>query len=230
MHMEWYSWEQVNQWHRYGIIINNLKCQIDLHHCDGLVETIEMDISFAYIRARMRYMHKTSCGPSGTHTRPHGDVLPHRRPRGHDTSPIKRSILSTNQEQAHGSKGPQPRDNGLETKQTPPYPPWDPPGSHLDENRHDRGHPEISWSPRSVEPTPRPLALPFHVLSCRGEPKVVPSVCPNIRLEACSSFSWKIHQLGPHSSAPHVTSSLVLWWCPRQPRELLLAYKGRSRG
>jgi hypothetical protein len=38
----------------YGIIINNLKCQIGLHHCDGLVETIEMDISFAYIGARMR--------------------------------------------------------------------------------------------------------------------------------------------------------------------------------
>jgi hypothetical protein len=54
MHMEWYNWEQVNQWHRYGLIIKNPKCQIDLHHCNGLVETIEMDISFAYIGVRMR--------------------------------------------------------------------------------------------------------------------------------------------------------------------------------
>jgi hypothetical protein len=80
-------------------------------------------------------MHRTSCGPSGTHTRPRGDVLPHRGPCVHDTSSIRRSTLSTNQEQARGSKGPQPRDNGLETPQTPPYPPWDPPGSHLDANR-----------------------------------------------------------------------------------------------
>jgi hypothetical protein len=35
MHMEWYNWEQVNQWHRYGIIVNNLKSQIGLHHYDG---------------------------------------------------------------------------------------------------------------------------------------------------------------------------------------------------
>jgi hypothetical protein len=42
----------------------------------------------------------------------------HRRPRGHDTSLIQRSTHSTNQEQAHGSKGPQPQDNGLETMQT----------------------------------------------------------------------------------------------------------------
>jgi hypothetical protein len=31
---------------KHGIITNNLKCQFGLHHCDGLVETIEMDISF----------------------------------------------------------------------------------------------------------------------------------------------------------------------------------------
>jgi hypothetical protein len=32
---------------KYGIITNNLKCQFELHHCDGLVEMIEMDISFS---------------------------------------------------------------------------------------------------------------------------------------------------------------------------------------
>jgi hypothetical protein len=45
-----YTWndiveKQVNQWHRYDIIINNLKFQIGLHHCDGIVEMIETDIS-----------------------------------------------------------------------------------------------------------------------------------------------------------------------------------------
>jgi hypothetical protein len=146
-----------------------------------------------------RDVHKTSCGPGGTHTRPRSEVLPQRRPRGHDTPPIQGSTLSTNQDQACRSKGPQPHDNRLETMQIPPYPPWDPHGSHKDENRGDRGHPGIGRSPRSAEPILRPLMLPFHVSSCHDEPKAVPGVCPNIRPEACSSFSWKIHQLGPHS-------------------------------
>jgi hypothetical protein len=157
-------------------------------------------------------------------------VLPHRRPCGHDTSPIQKSTLSTNQEQGHRSKGPQPRDNGLETPQTPPYPPWDPPGSHVDENQRELRCPGVGRSPSSAEPILRPLALPFHVSSCRDEPKAVPGACPNILLRACSSFSWKIHQLGPHSSAPRVTTSLVPWWHPRQPRELLLDYKYEGWG
>jgi hypothetical protein len=48
---KWCNWEQANQWLTKGIIINILKCQIGLHHCDGLVEMIKTDISFAYIRA-----------------------------------------------------------------------------------------------------------------------------------------------------------------------------------
>jgi hypothetical protein len=39
---------------KYSIITNNLKCQFVLHHCGRLVETIEMDISFAYFGARMQ--------------------------------------------------------------------------------------------------------------------------------------------------------------------------------
>jgi hypothetical protein len=39
---------------KYGIIIKNLKCQFALHHCDGLVEAIEMDISFDNFGARMQ--------------------------------------------------------------------------------------------------------------------------------------------------------------------------------
>jgi hypothetical protein len=38
---------------KYGIITNNLKWKFGLCHCDGLVETIEMDISFAYNGVRM---------------------------------------------------------------------------------------------------------------------------------------------------------------------------------
>jgi hypothetical protein len=164
-----------------------------------------------------------------THTRPRGDVLPHMSPHGHDTSPIQ-STTSTNPEQEHGYKGPHPWDNWLKTTQTPPYPPWDLPSSHLDENRRDRGHLEIGWSTRSAEPTIRPLTPPFHVSSCCDEPKAGPGVCLNIYPKACSSFSRKIHQLGPHSSAPRVTTSLVPWWHPRQPRELLLSYKYEGRG
>jgi hypothetical protein len=173
-------------------------------------------------------MHKASCGPGGTHTRPRGDVLPHRRPRGHDTSPIQRSTLSTNQEQARRCKGPQPRDNGLETMQTPPYPPWDPLGSHLDENQRDRGHPRIGRSPRSSAPILRPFAPPFHASSCRDEPKAVPGVCPNICPKACNSFSRKIHQVGPHSSSPH-----AMWRCWighwATPRRVVSAHEGPPR-
>jgi hypothetical protein len=33
-------------------------------------------------------MHKTSCGPDVIHTKPRGDALSHKRPRGLDTSSI----------------------------------------------------------------------------------------------------------------------------------------------
>jgi hypothetical protein len=38
---------------KYTIITNNLNCHFGLYHCDGLVETIEMDISFACFGVRM---------------------------------------------------------------------------------------------------------------------------------------------------------------------------------
>jgi hypothetical protein len=96
--MKWYSWEHANQWHRYGIIINNLKCQIGLHHCNRLVETIEMDISFAYIRARMREIctkhqvgsvrptlgHVATCCHAGAHV----SMTPHRSKEAH-SRPIR---------------------------------------------------------------------------------------------------------------------------------------------
>jgi hypothetical protein len=157
-------------------------------------------------------------------------VLPHRRPRVYDTSSIQRNTLPTNLEQARGSKGPQPRDNRQETPQTPPYPPWDPLGSHLDKNRREQSCLGVDRSPSSAKPILRPLTLPFQVSASRDEPKAVPGACPNIRPKACSSLSWKIHQLGPYSSTPRVTTSLVPWWLPRQPRELLLAYKYEGRG
>jgi hypothetical protein len=43
-----------------------------------------------------RDMHKTSCGPNATHTRPLGDMLPHRSPCVHDTSSIQGNTPSTN--------------------------------------------------------------------------------------------------------------------------------------
>jgi hypothetical protein len=39
---------RASQWHEYGIIINNLKCQIGLHHFDRLVEMTEMKILRAF--------------------------------------------------------------------------------------------------------------------------------------------------------------------------------------
>jgi hypothetical protein len=43
---------------KYGIITNNLKYQFGLHHCDGLDETIETDISFACFGVRMTKIMK----------------------------------------------------------------------------------------------------------------------------------------------------------------------------
>jgi hypothetical protein len=39
---------------KYIIITNSLKCQFGLPHCNGLVETIEMDILFICIGVRMK--------------------------------------------------------------------------------------------------------------------------------------------------------------------------------
>jgi hypothetical protein len=39
---------------KYGILTNNLRCQFGLHHCNGIVEAIEMDISFVYFGVRMQ--------------------------------------------------------------------------------------------------------------------------------------------------------------------------------
>jgi hypothetical protein len=39
---------------KYIIITNSLKCQFGMHHCDGLVKKIKMDILFAYIRVCVR--------------------------------------------------------------------------------------------------------------------------------------------------------------------------------
>jgi hypothetical protein len=42
---------------KYGIITNNIKCQFGLH-CDGLVKTIKIDMSFAYFGDWMRKISK----------------------------------------------------------------------------------------------------------------------------------------------------------------------------
>jgi hypothetical protein len=144
-----------------------------------------------------------------SHTNPHGDVLPHRSPCVHDTSLIQRNTLSTNQEQARGFKGPQPGDNWLKTPQAPPIPSLAPPGNHLDERQRERSYPGIGRPHRSADPTLRSLVPPFHVSVCHDEPKPVLGACPNIPSGSCSSFSWKIHQLDPHSSVPRATTSLV---------------------
>jgi hypothetical protein len=44
----------VIQWHIESAIMNILKCQIGLHHCDGLVETIEMNILLDYFGVGMK--------------------------------------------------------------------------------------------------------------------------------------------------------------------------------
>jgi hypothetical protein len=43
---------------KYGIIQNNLKYQFGLLHYDGLVKTIEVDISFAYFGVWMKRYEK----------------------------------------------------------------------------------------------------------------------------------------------------------------------------
>jgi hypothetical protein len=52
-----YIWLQVqmsNYRIKYGIITNNSTCQFRLHHCDGLVEMIKLDILFIYFGAHMK--------------------------------------------------------------------------------------------------------------------------------------------------------------------------------
>jgi hypothetical protein len=56
-----YIWSQVqmsNYRIKYGIITNNIKCQFGLHHCNGLIKMIEMDILFVFIRDRMKKIGK----------------------------------------------------------------------------------------------------------------------------------------------------------------------------
>jgi hypothetical protein len=51
--------------------MNSPKFPFGLHHCDGLVEAIKMDISSAYIGARMREIcsghHAGPVGPTPGH-------------------------------------------------------------------------------------------------------------------------------------------------------------------
>jgi hypothetical protein len=162
MHMEWYNREKVNQWHRYGIIIK----QPQMPNWSAPLQRARRDDQNGYIICLLwsldgRDMHKISCGPGGTHTRPHGDVLPHKSPHVHDTSSIQGNTQSTNQEPVHGSKGPLPHGNGLKTLQTPPYPP----GSHQDERQRKRSWPRISRPHRLSHPTLRRFTPIFHVSS-----------------------------------------------------------------
>jgi hypothetical protein len=110
-------------------------------------------------------MHKTSCGPGGTYSRPRGDVLPHRSPCVHDTSFIQGNTLSTNQKPVRGSKGPLPHRNGLKTPHTSPYIPWDPPSSHLDEKQRKRNRLGFGRPPGSPDPKVRRFVPIFHVSS-----------------------------------------------------------------
>jgi hypothetical protein len=150
-------------------------------------------------------MDRISSGPGGTHTR-----LPHRSPCVHDTSLIYGNTPWTNQELVHRSKGPLSHGNGLKTPHTPPYLPWDPQGSHLDERRHQRSYPGISGPHRSTDPTLQPLVPPFHVSACHDESKAVTGACQNIPPGSCNSFSWKIYQLGPYSTLPRIITSLAV--------------------
>jgi hypothetical protein len=123
IHMEWYSWEQVNQWHRYDMFTNNRKCQIGVHHCDGLVEMIETDISFTYIRAQMREIctghHVGLVGPTSGHvatcwhTGCHVSMTPHQSKRS-TSRQIRRCHVFSPMIQ-----GPTTRANSLHPSHTP---------------------------------------------------------------------------------------------------------------
>jgi hypothetical protein len=52
----------------------------------------------------------------------------------------------------------------LETPQTPPYPPWDPPGSHFDENRREQSCRGSAYPPVRLNPSWGPLR---HPSTCR---------------------------------------------------------------
>jgi hypothetical protein len=162
MHMEWCNWEQVNQWHRYGIIINNLKCHIGLHHCNRLIETIEMEISFTYIRARIREICiRHYVGPVGPtlghvatywHTGCHVSMTPHQSKRNTSRRIRRHHVFSTR------IQGPTTRANGLQTA-------WAP-GTVISDHtsvtgrKHNARHPPLG----SAEPTLPWFAIYFHVV------------------------------------------------------------------
>jgi hypothetical protein len=57
-----YIWSQVqmsNYRIKYDITTNNIKCQFELHHCNGLSEMIEMAILFVCIGVRKKKIEKT---------------------------------------------------------------------------------------------------------------------------------------------------------------------------
>jgi hypothetical protein len=103
-----------------------------------------------------RDMHRTSCGSSGTHIRPRGDMLAHRMPCVHDTSSIPEKHFLMNHtppcvqhknSRAHNPSKPPPTDPYIGNR------PWDPPSSHPDERRRERRQPWIG------RPTGRPTPL-----------------------------------------------------------------------
>jgi hypothetical protein len=153
-------------------------------------------------------MQKISCGPGGTHTRPHGEVLPHRSPRGHDTSLIQRSTLSTNQEQSTRIKGPTTTRslarNTVSTLIPTLGPTWTKSGMN-------GATPRLADPPRLANPTLRPLSPPFHVSACQKRCQVP----ARIFLRNPAAPHGRFTNLAPtpqcHVSPPHL-------WLPRQPR------------
>jgi hypothetical protein len=179
MHMEWCNWEQVNQWHRYGIIINNLKCHIGLHHCNRLIETIEMEISFTYIRARIREICiRHYVGPVGPtlghvatywHTGCHVSMTPHQSKRNTSRRIRRRHVFSTR------IQGLTTRANGLQTASAP----WTVISDHtsVTGGKHNARH----GGPRSVDPLDWPNrpchGSPSTSTWCfRLDPKAIPRV------------------------------------------------------
>jgi hypothetical protein len=140
--------------------------------------TIEMDISFAYSRPRMRKIctghHVGLVGPtldhvaSCWHTRYHVFVTPHQSKRSTSRRIGCRHVFST---RIQGPTTRQTASNWPIHRKPPPTDPYienrlrDPPGSHLDERQRDQSWPGIDRPHRLANPTLRRFTPVFHVLS-----------------------------------------------------------------
>jgi hypothetical protein len=146
-----------HQWHDYGVIhkttiISNAKLDFTIATDSSRRLKQIYHLYTSELRSKRYAQDKTSCGPSGTHTRPRGDTLPHRMPRVCDTSSSKETHHRPIRSRCADPRANIPHENELETPHTYPYTPWGSPSTHPDERRCKLSRKGFDRTPNSAEP------------------------------------------------------------------------------